>query len=106
MNKLKRMAALAGVGVVIVGGAVLGAAPAQAASPCGFYPITTGSLGGGDDGHYEKGTYNNCKAKNVTITVKYTYTKKQMCVTPGETTLYANPDLGALTGATWTGKYC
>jgi hypothetical protein len=100
------MMALATCSAAVVAAAVFGVAPAHAASPCGFYPITTGSLGGGDDGHYEKGTYNNCKAKNATITVRYTYTSQQMCVTPGETTLYANPDLGALTGATWTGKYC
>lgn len=89
----------------IMGGSLAFAAPAMAA-PCGFYPITTGNLGGGDDGHYEKGTYTNCKTDNARITVNYTYASEIFCVTPGETILYANPYLGALTGATWTGSYC
>ncbi|MFJ4077132.1 hypothetical protein EDF28_0685 [Curtobacterium sp. PhB137] len=91
---------------MMLGGSLAVAGPANAASPCGFYPITTGNIGGGDDGHYEKGTYNNCKSDPVQITVKYTYTSKSLCLSAGETTLFANPDYGALTGASWTGKYC
>ena len=90
---------------IALGGSLAFAAPAMAA-PCGFYPITTGNLGGGDDGYYEKGTYTNCRSNNVTIAVNYTYASQALCVTPGETTLFADPNLGALTGATWTGSYC
>lgn len=106
MRKRNRVAATITPAIAVVSGSLVIASPASAASPCGFYPITTGNLGGGDDGYYEMGTYNNCKSDNALITVSYTYASESACVTPGETPLFANPNLGALTGARWTGSYC
>ena len=105
MKLATKLATTLAIATIGLGGSLAFAAPAMAA-PCGFYPITTGNLGGGDDGHYEKGTYTNCKTKNVTITVGYTYASNVICVTSGETILFADPNLGALTGAIWTGGYC
>ena len=106
MGRIRKLAASVVLTGMLIGGSLVAAAPAEAATPCGFYPITTGSLGGGEDGRYEKATYNNCKSKPVKITVRYYYANRTMCVSPGTTTLYANPALGALVGASWTKKYC
>lgn len=66
------------------------------AAVCGFDGIITGNIGSRSGGYYEKATYTNCTKKNRHISVKYTYASRGMCVSPGGTTLYANPDLGAL----------
>lgn len=83
---------------VLLGGSLALAPAGQAASPCGFYPLTTGNLGGGDDGNYEKGIYNHCTSNGSTVKIRvdYTYASEEFCVTAGETELYANPSLGAL----------
>lgn len=66
---------------------------------CGFDGVVTSNLGSGTKGYYEKANYTNCGKKNQHISVKYTYASRGMCVTPGTTVLYANPDLGALRDA-------
>ncbi len=83
--------------------------PAQAADNyiCGFTPINTGALGSGANGNYEKGVYNNCKSKAVKIKATYRYNTQTICVSPGKTTLYAQPaNGGAIRDAKWTGAYC
>lgn len=99
MKGLKRFAASAFVAAAaLTGMAFVGAVPANVAV-CGFQGIATSSLGGGEDGKYEKATYANCSGANEEIRVHYFYVEETMCVTEGETILYANPHLGALTGA-------
>lgn len=53
-----------------------------------------------------KGNLHQLETNNVHITVSYTYECEALWATPGDTILFANPNLGALTGATWTGGYC
>lgn len=67
--------------------------------PCGFSPVGTSNIGGGEnDGHYEKAIYKHCTddGNNVKIQIDYTYANDTFCVTPGETEFRANPDLGAI----------
>lgn len=54
---------------------------------------------GEDDGYSNKATYTNCSDRNEKIEVEYTYAKEKMYVSPGGTTLYANPNLGAVRNA-------
>lgn len=104
-SSLKRPASLILASSVFFGGLVFSPILASAeAAVCGFQGTTTSHLGGGDDGYYERATYTNCTKKKQHISVKYTYASRGMCVTPGKTTLYANPDLGALRGAKALGK--
>lgn len=84
-------------------GAITFAAPSSAAV-CGWTPLATDGLGGGsDDGNVQKGVYNHCGSTNVEIRVQYHYASRDMCVTPGETILWANPNLGALQNAYYIG---
>lgn len=72
------------------------AVPAQAAQyPCGFTGLVTPGLGG-DKSPWEKANYNHCGKTNIVIRIQYYYVDKDVCVTPGNTTLYANPNYGAL----------
>jgi len=71
------------------------AAPAHAASPCGWNP---------DEKWYpsryaEAGTYNHCGSGNMGVKVQHTYAERDICVTPGETRLFADPAIGAITFA-------
>lgn len=102
----KRALATCGIGLLIAAGGSVVSASAASADACGFTPTTTNNLGGGDDGKYEKGSYNNCKDKPVKITVKYFYTQETMCVSVGKSELFAHPHKGALISAKWTGAYC
>ncbi|MGQ3383985.1 DUF6355 family natural product biosynthesis protein [Glutamicibacter sp. TV12E] len=83
----------------------LSAQPSNAAV-CGFLGEGTSGLGGGsDDKDLQKGTYMHCAKKgNVKIHVDYHYGYKEMCVTPGETTLWADYALGALKNAYYVGS--
>ncbi|WP_397337500.1 DUF6355 family natural product biosynthesis protein [Paenarthrobacter nitroguajacolicus] len=47
--------------------------------------------------------YNHCGPGNVKIRVQYYYAERDPCVTPGETLLYANPNLGGLNFAYYIG---
>lgn len=107
MNNLMRKAAMFSItSGILLGGTLVLAPASQAASPCGFYPLTTGNVGGGDDGYYEKGIYNHCTSSGSTVKIRvdYTYASEEFCVTAGETELYANPNLGALRYATAIGS--
>ena len=71
------------------------AAPAHAASPCGWNP---------DEKWYpsryaEAGTYNHCGSGNMGVKVQHTYAERDICVTLGETRLLADPAIGAITFA-------
>lgn len=104
-----RLAALAFACTLALSSAILGALPAQAADNfiCGFTPQTTGALGSGANGNYEKGVYNNCKSKPVKVKATYRYNTQTICLSPGKTTLYAQPSNGgAIRDAKWTGAYC
>ncbi|MFF3025723.1 DUF6355 family natural product biosynthesis protein [Microbacterium sp. NPDC057944] len=93
-----------------LGGILLGSVSSATAADnliCGFTPKTTSALGSGQNGNYEKGIYNNCKSKPVKIKVTYRYNTQTICVSPGQTTLYAQPtNGGAIRDAKWTGAYC
>lgn len=107
-NSLKRIGASSLVALGLLGGAVVGtAAPAAAAEvPCGQF-VGDGNILNVWSGKWERATWNNCKNKPVLLSVKRTYNTKQVCVSTGLTTLYAEPTSGgALMDATWTGKYC
>lgn len=91
---------------IAVGGAAMFAAPASAAV-CGFTPITSNAVGGGDDGRYEAGVYNHCgSSSNLSVQVNYYYMHEFACVTPGETTFTAHPNKGALISVKGTGVTC
>lgn len=74
-------------------------APLASAAVCGFDGVTSGNLGGGDDGWYEEAIYTNCNNHNVRIKVNHFYASKERCVTPGESRLSADPEIGSLVGA-------
>ena len=105
MRLKKVLSTLSLTALLSSGGLLVTAVPAYAA-PCGFSPVTTGNLGGGDDGNYEKGIYNHCSndGTNTKIKVDYAYASQELCVTPGETELFANPNLGALRYAASIGR--
>lgn len=96
MNALILSVSLTGAGVAAGSGIA-------SAAVCGFTGITSGNLGGGDDGHYEEGNYLNCRPINDKIRVDYTYFSEERCASPGNTHLSANPNYGALTGAVRVG---
>ena len=75
----------------------MGASPAFA-DVCGWSPSYTDHIGGQDDGYYEKGVYNHCDPKGgvIKIRIDYAYASEEKCVTAGKTTLYADPNKGAL----------
>lgn len=73
--------------------------PTAYAAICGFDGVTSNNLGGGEDGLYEEAIYTNCSDHNEKIRVNYFYDSEERCVSPGETRLSVNPDLGALVGA-------
>ncbi|ALE72090.1 hypothetical protein Ae168Ps1_2659c [Pseudonocardia sp. Ae168_Ps1] len=88
------VAALA-VGSAVVAGAgtavVAGAGTAEAAK-CGYSTLE-------NDTTNNKANYLNCSPGNERIRVEYTYATEEKCVTPGDTPLFANPDLGAVRNA-------
>ena len=105
MNKFKpfrRISAAIATGVALVlSGLVVTAAPASAAV-CGFQGVVTSNVGG-STAPWEQAIYNHCGPGNVKIRVQYYYAERDLCVTPGETLLYANPNLGALNFAYYIG---
>ncbi|GAA4962920.1 DUF6355 family natural product biosynthesis protein [Pseudonocardia tropica] len=64
---------------------------AQAAK-CGYSTLE-------NDTTNNKANYLNCTTGNQRIRVEYTYATEEMCVTPGDTPLFANPNLGAVRNA-------
>lgn len=101
---LKRSASVLAALSLLSGGALVLSAPAANAAVCGWSPLTTPGVGGGsDDKDVQKGIYNHCGNGNVKIRVVYHYATKDFCVSPGETTLWANPNLGALHNAYYIG---
>lgn len=101
MAKILRMAAVASVAMAFGVGGLVAAAPASAAV-CGFQGVPTPGLGG-NQAPWEEAIYNHCGKGNVKIRVQYYYADRDFCVTPGETRLYANPNLGALKFAYYIG---
>lgn len=99
---MRRKNFLAGsfIAVVLSFGVLAPTHAEEAQRPCGFSPVATGNVGGGEsDKHYEKAIYNHCShdGSNTKVQVDYTYANDVFCVTPGETEFRANPDLGAIT---------
>ena len=92
----KRICSLALGAALVTGGIATGIAPANAAV-CGFEGVTSGNIGGGNDGKYEAGNYNHCGEGNTKIQIDYVYANEKKCVTPGVTQFAANPNLGAIT---------
>ena len=72
------------------------AAPAHAASPCGWTADETWWF---PDEYAEAGTYTHCGDGNMGVKVQHTYAERDICVTPGETRLFADPAIGAITFA-------
>lgn len=99
----RKIQAISASAALISAVAFVGISPASAAV-CGFTGLTSSHIGGGDDGKYEEGTYLNCDSTNQKIQVNYFYASEERCVSPGETHLSANPNLGALTGASKIGS--
>lgn len=78
-------------------------APAEAAV-CGFQGVyVPGNLGGGGP-LWAQGIYTHCGSANVKIRIDYYYSHSYLCVTPGSTTLYADPALGALKNAYYVSR--
>jgi len=98
MQRLRKVKAIGGA-AILLGACMVWTASEASAATCGFTGLTSGNPGGGDDGKYEDGTYLNCSNHNEKIRVNYFYSSEERCVSPGETHLSANPNLGALTGA-------
>lgn len=103
MRNSRRIKAIA-ASLLLAGSASIAGASAASATACGFTGLTSSHLGGGDDGKYEEGTYLNCDKSKQKIRVNYFYASEERCVSPGETHLSANPNLGALVGADKIGK--
>lgn len=102
MKNFKRVGATLSVATALVmGGLVTTAAPSFAAV-CGFQGTPTPGIGG-NVAPWEEANYNHCGTGNVKIRVQYYYAERDYCVTPGNTTLYANPNLGALKFAYYIG---
>ena len=80
---------------------VLGVALAASANAavCGFQGLNSGGLAAGTRGNYAEALYTNCTKKNQKVRVVYYYASRNQCFSPGQTKIYANPDLGALRGA-------
>lgn len=83
-------------GTVVLG--VVMAASANAAV-CGFQGLNSGGFGAGRGGNYAEALYTNCTKKNQKVRITYYYASRSQCFSPGQTKIYANPDLGALRGA-------
>lgn len=84
---------LAGVvAALAVGPAVVVGAGTASAAKCGYSTLE-------NDTTNNKANYLNCSPGNERIRVEYTYATQEMCVTPGDTPLFANPNLGAVRNA-------